>query len=343
MRPTVIEILLLIATIIFTGCNEESSENTFQTTVNENQTLTLASLEKIDNHPFYSMTYHGDYGFADYLNSGNHPSATFEGENTITSDYWACTCFATMDNNQNMVFGRNFDWMHRGSLLIFTDPPTGYASVSMVDIHYLGYDEINSPDSPKNRIGLLNAPFYPFDGMNEHGVTIALMAVSSANPPVDPDKKTIYTLDVIRLVLDYAKNTNEAVSLIQKYNISMPEPACHYLIADPSGASVIIEFVNNQMVVIENQDQWQVCTNFIVHGSEAPMQVSCWRYNTVYHTLKGSDGNITTSDAMNILNNVAQSNTMWSTVYDMVNKTVKVSVGRNYNKVYEFDSTTWFD
>lgn len=337
-----IKSLFLIVIFIFTGCNEESSENTILTDVNENQTLTLASLEKVDNYPFYRLTYCGDYGFIEYLNSGNHPSATVEDENKISLDNWACTCFTTLDKNHEMVFGRNFDWMHRGSLLVFTDPPTGYASVSMVDIHYLGYNETNSPDSPTNRVGLLNAPFYPFDGMNEHGVTIALMAVPYASPPFDPDKKTIYTLDVIRLVLDFAKNTNEAISLIQKYNISMPEPACHYLIADRSGTSIIIEFVNNQMVINKNQDRWNVCTNFIVHGTEAPELVSCWRYNTAYGMLKGANGNITTSDAMNILREVAQNNTMWSTVYDMVNKTVKVSVGRNYHEIYEFDSASWF-
>ena len=36
-----------------------------------------------------------------------------------------------------MVYGRNFDWQYSPALLLFTNPPDGYASVSMVDIEYL--------------------------------------------------------------------------------------------------------------------------------------------------------------------------------------------------------------
>ena len=37
-----------------------------------------------------------------------------------------------------MLLGRNFDWYEHPALILFTDPPDGYASVSMVDISYLG-------------------------------------------------------------------------------------------------------------------------------------------------------------------------------------------------------------
>ena len=41
------------------------------------------------------------------------------------------------------LFGRNFDWRYSPALLLFTDRPAagGYASVSMVDIAYLGFDD----------------------------------------------------------------------------------------------------------------------------------------------------------------------------------------------------------
>ena len=94
-----------------------------------------------------------------------------------------------------MLFGRNFDWEYSPAVLLFTHPPGGYASVSMVDIAYLGFDEdqVNSLTelTLEERQALLNAPEWPFDGMNEKGLVIGMAAVPPGQMPYDPDKKTI--------------------------------------------------------------------------------------------------------------------------------------------------------
>ena len=84
------------------------------------------------------------------------------------------------------------------------------------------------------------SPFLPFDGMNEKGVAIALLAVPEAEPPYDSNKITLNTTTAIRLVLDYAATVEEAVELLRNYNIYFSgDVECHYLIADASGQSVI--------------------------------------------------------------------------------------------------------
>ena len=52
-----------------------------------------------------------------------------------------CSLFAALGDPENRLFGRNFDWRYSPALLLFTDRPAGggYASVSMVDIAYLGF------------------------------------------------------------------------------------------------------------------------------------------------------------------------------------------------------------
>ena len=113
---------------------------------------TLGSLEQIDPFPLYTMVYKADYsqaGADDWI-----------GEESALS--WACSLFAVMGDPEDMFFGRNFDWDFSPALLLFTDPPDGYASVSMVDIAYLGYGEEKAfglTDLPlSERIGLLNTP-----------------------------------------------------------------------------------------------------------------------------------------------------------------------------------------
>ena len=306
---------------------------------------TLESLEKIENYPFYTMTYFGDYGFDEYLLTGSsYPGAenyplekNYQDKIEGLFSKAACTCFAAMGTSKSKVFGRNFDFNHRATLLLFTNPPDAYASVAMVDMYYCGYDGAQSLATLKEREILLQTPHLPFDGMNEHGVTIGMMAVPYSEPPYDPKKVTIYELAVIRLVLDYAKTTDEAVSLIEKYNVAVGSIPVHFLIADPSGQSAVIEFVNGKMEVIRNSEPWQVSTNFIIHGSKAPEQTSCWRYNTAYSDLKKVAGKITQDHAMTLLNSVSQSNTMWSVVFDMSRKNLLVTVGRNFNNVYQFE------
>ena len=115
----------------------------------------------------------------------------------------------------------------------------------MVDLNYFGFTRENPPDLHENRDNLLDTPWLPFDGMNEKGVAIGMMAVPYAEPPYDPNRMTLGEIELIRLVLDYAETVNHAISLIKKYNIRMEDPPVHYLIADSSGSSVIIEFFGN--------------------------------------------------------------------------------------------------
>ena len=60
----------------------------------------------------------------------------------------------------------------------------------------------------------LAAPFLPFDGMNEKGLAIALLAVPEAEAPYNPDKIMLNTTTAIRLVLDKAANVEEAIELL---------------------------------------------------------------------------------------------------------------------------------
>lgn len=54
------------------------------------------------------------------------------------------------------------------------------------------------------------------------------------------------------LVLDKAATVEEAIELLKQYNIYFSGGIeCHYLIADASGHSVIVEYVNQELCVVE--------------------------------------------------------------------------------------------
>jgi hypothetical protein len=337
-RYQLLIVFIVVCAFFLETCRTNSSPVEIIDGYNQQQLdqLTLASLKRVDDYPLYVMTYYGDYDFSEYLQTGNLDFSYVTTSYQPDSNPWACTCFAAMSPEGYPIFGRNFDWVNRACLLLFTNPPDAYASVSMVDLNYFGYNADNLPDASNNRERLLDTPFLPFDGMNENGVTIGMMAIPEAESPYDPQRITIGEIQVNRLVLDYAKNTEEAISLIQQYNVRMETPPIHYLIADPAGHSAIVEFVDGEMIVIRNDEPYHVCTNFIVLHSSAPSSVSCWRYRTAYSTLKEANGNISPKEAMDVLNQVSQSSTMWSLVYCMNTGKISVAVGRNYENVMEF-------
>lgn len=303
--------------------------------MSEAEGATLSSLEQIDDFPLYIMSY-----FAGYDHQVAETTSEYMKSEQFTA--WACSLFAVMGDPNDMLFGRNFDWDFSPALLLFTDPMDGYVSVSMVDIAYLGYGGANAfelTDLPlSERTGLLDAPYLPFDGMNEMGLVVGMAAVPDRGMDYDPEKETIDSLMVIREILDRAATVDEAVVILEKYNINMGSgPDLHYLIADKSGKSTLVEFSRVEMAVIPNRDPWHLATNFLVSETDTSPQGSCWRYNLILEQLRESNGQLNPRQALNLLGEAAQESTQWSIVYGISSGEVKVVMGRQYDTVHTLD------
>lgn len=294
------------------------------------ETRTLESLRQVDDHPLYVMHFYGDYAFDSEVLQAL-PAARSE-----AAPAWACTGFAALNPAGAPVFGRNFDWYDHAALLLFTDPPDRYASVSMVDISYLGYAGDMPPMS--ERQNLLHAPYVPFDGMNEQGLAVGMMAVPHGEGGTDPQEPTVDSLLLIRLLLDYAADVDEALALVENYNVDWGGgPPVHYLVADAAGRSAVIEYISGEPVVLRATEPWQVSTNFII--SEATPEganSACWRYNRSCQALEQAEGRLSPAEALALLEAVAQGSTIWSAVYDMAGGGVRVAMDGDYAQVYEF-------
>jgi len=304
---------------------------------------TLASLRQVDDYPLYTMHYYGRYEGAispaevvGRLGS----TARLKHEPPEQQPAWACSLFAALGDEENMLYGRGFDWEYSPAILLFTDPPNGFASVSMVDFAYLGFA---SPAQARGlmdlpltkRVTLLNAPFIPFDGMNECGLAIGMAAVPGSEMPYDPDKETIGSLRAIREMLDHACNVDAAIAVLQKYNVDMGGgPPIHYLIADRAGRSVLVEFYRGEMAIIPNQGAWHLATNFLRAAAGKDPQGECPRYDKINARLTETGGQATSQDAMDLLRQVSQPSTQWSIVYGMSSGDVNVAMGREYDDVH---------
>ncbi len=306
--------------------------------LSSDETATLSSLEKVDDHPLYTMRYFGTYERDSLTRSPNLALYETEGQHPKS---WACSLFAALGDTENMFFGRNLDWELSPALLLFTDPPDGYASVSMVGIAYLGFNETNAGTILElplvERQALLYAPFLPFDGMNEQGLTVGMAEVPPGLMSPDPEKETIGSLMVIREMLDRAETVDQAVDIIGSYNIDMEGgPPIHYLIADRTGHSALVEFYQGEMVVIRNDTPWHQATNFLRAAAGDSTEGICWRYDLISQQLTSHEGRFDVHAAMDLLNEVSVDWTQWSIVYGISTAEVNVVMGHRFDTIYTF-------
>ncbi len=302
------------------------------------------------------MTYYGDYGFDEFLEVGARNDADIEAFVTkrllkglpinlgVTGD--GCTAFVVKNESGDILFGRNFDFLYAPSLQLYTAPNNGYASVSTVNLAFAGYSGDNLPDgSFFDTFLTLAAPFLPFDGMNEKGLAIALLAVPKAEVPYNPDKITLNTTTAIRLVLDKAATVEEAIELLKQYNIYFSGGIeCHYLIADASGHSVIVEYVNQELCVVESETEYQIASNFIAYNGlnigEGFTEFE--RYDRVQNAIEENNGILEVSGAIQLLADVGVfdgdiDKLQWSVLYNLTTGKGGIFANRKTNNIIEFN------
>lgn len=303
----------------------------------------------------YTMTYDGDYGFDAFLEIGASSDADIEAFVTkrllkglpieLNVSDAGCTAFVSRNEEGDIIYARNFDFLYAPFLQVYTNPDNGYVSVSTVNLSFAGYGEGNLPSSGISFQNFLTlaTPFLPFDGMNEKGVCIALLAVPEVWMIDDPDKITLNTTTAIRLVLDKAATIDEAVELLRKYNIYFSgDVTCHFLIADATGKSVIVEYYDNGLQVVESDTDYQIASNFIAyHGLNIGEGYTEFdRYDAVEKVLLNNN-TVTMEDCEKLLNTVGiydgeTDKLQWSVVYNLTDKTGRIWPYRDTGEAWDF-------
>ena len=322
-----------------------------------NELRSLATIHVLNDHPLLRMTYYGDYGFDDFLKTGASSDRDIEQFVTrrllrglpvdlgITEAGGGCTVFMVKSETGDILFCRNYDFPYTPAMQVFTAPDSGYRSVSTVELDFLGYTKDFMPSGVNfDSINALAAPFLPWDGMNEKGFAIALLAVPEARGPDDADKVTLNTTTAIRLVLDKAATVDEAVELMRQYNIYFSAGIkCHYLIADRAGNSVLVEYWDGALQTVAPAEDYHVASNFIAYGGlnigEGYSEFE--RYETVKAAIEENGGFLTEQQAIGLLAKVGvyaggESKLQWSVVYNLTTGDGKIFMHRDVNTTSSF-------
>ena len=125
---------------------------------------------KLMNIHCITMEYKGDYGNGWILGSGRLQwSGTGEicswqiaERSAVRNQYSKSGMFYISGENEESdgyLFGRNFDLNASPGMFVRTQPEDGYASISMVNLGFIGYGEEKLPDSMKDALLTLAAPY----------------------------------------------------------------------------------------------------------------------------------------------------------------------------------------
>lgn len=216
---------------------------------------TISTIEKITNYDeynLYRMDIKYDYNLDNVINYGIDDTQSLV--DAIVKESlpllpihmdvpdFGCSAFSIKDTDSNVLMGRNYDFKNdSSSMLLYCTPKDGYKSVAFAALDNISANAADS--SIKSKLACLTAPFVCLDGMNEKGVSIAVLTLDSEPTHQKTGKPTIATSLAIRLVLDKADTTEKAVELLKQYDmLASAGRDYHFYITDASGDGRVVEY-----------------------------------------------------------------------------------------------------
>ena len=359
-----------------------------------NEIFTVASMklvrERNDDHldgAVYTMHVKGDFYLDDFVAQGgvkNDSELINFVTNKITKGLIkmnisdpdiGCSSFTAKSESGDVLFGRNYDFSKTNTCIVFTEKNKGrHASISTVDPQFLGMDVDKNVEGLMNKITCLAASYAPLDGINDAGVSCGIyMTYQGGDKTVatnqNTDKPDFTSTTLLRLILDYADNIEEAVEIASTYDLhDSANTSYHYMVADASGRSAILEWVGKTDATdndgskrelkvtyndadahigkVEADADYQVITNFIIQpgyydDSPAEDKKGYDRYERIYQELNKTNGVVKDEKAaMDILGIVGRRTwknddgngcTVHSVVYNLTDKTMMWIPNENYD------------
>ena len=359
-----------------------------------NEIMTASSMKLIrdrnDEHldgAVYTMHVKGDFYLDKFVEQGGVKSDT-ELINFITDNITkglidmgisdpeiGCSSFTAKTKDGDVLFGRNYDFSKTNTCIVFTEKNEGrHASISTVDLQFLGIDVDKNVEGIMDKITCLAAPYAPLDGINDAGVSCGIyMTYQGGEETVstnqNTDKPDFTSTTLLRLILDYADNVEEAVEIASAYDLhDSAKTSYHYMVADSTGKSAILEWVGESDATdndgskrvlkvtyndddahigeMEGETDYQVITNFIIQDgyydeSEPSDKKGYDRYEKIYEELNKTNGIVEDENAaMDILEIVGRRTwknddgngcTVHSAVYNLTDKTMMWVTNENFD------------
>lgn len=309
-----------------------------------------SSVKKLSDNLYY-MEYEGDYGFSEFLERGGADSeekmANFIIEQMSGGFYkpqveevsldFGCSALSVKGESYCLM-GRNYDWegSSGNAMIIHTKPSNGYESYSTTWLDFLGFGEGFAPEDFSQKYMSIAAIYVPLDGINEKGLCVAdLIAGDNEVTKQNTEKGDLTTTSAIRLILDRAANVEEALKLLKEYDMNSSIGMAHHLaISDREGNSVVVEYVNGEMIATKTD----IVTNHYLAEGER-FGVGNEESHRRFEKIQDMKNSVVSTELMaECMESVSyEKETQWSIVYDKNSLTMDFYSKRNFDCPLSFD------
>ena len=201
---------------------------------------------------------------------------------------FACSSlFCSSDNIK--LHGRNYDFTLMGLDQLIGGSSTSKLRPFVDPVIVL---EITPTDKGFKNVSVVSHDLFAlFDGMNEYGLSIALLAVENNGFLEERNYEAVYEILVPRILLERCKTVEEAVILFEKMPKLIEFIPVHYIVADRAGHSAVLEWEcsKKQHGVFYSKTENLACTNHFLSSVQdsshlAHYENSKMRLNTLLKT-----------------------------------------------------------
>lgn len=171
----------------------------------------------------------------------------------------ACSTFC-LNKGDELVFGRNFDWMVGEGLVIVNK--SGMEKTALVNENAAHWT---------SKYGSVTFNLYgrefPMDGVNEAGLVVACLWLEEATYPEPDDRACLNDLQWVQYQLDNFSTVEEVINSNSIIRITPGSVPLHFLVCDGGGACATVEFLDNEMVYDYMAGPYKALTNDIYKSS----------------------------------------------------------------------------
>ena len=317
------------------------------------------SAEKLDDGLYY-MEYKGDDGFKELMDRGGCNDVSVLASYVmefLSKGYFkpdsinvpikpvGCSTLTVKTPEDGVMMARNFDYPYGTALIMHTIPDEGYESITTFSTDFFGFGENYKPEGFKNQYMALTGLFMALDGLNEKGLAIAVLdAGDKVVTRQNTSKPDLTTTTAVQYLLKNAANINEALALLEASDMnSDPGSAYHFSMADATGRSVAVEYVDNQMVVTESPfvTNHYLCEEKFLVG----LHEGDHRHEKLMEQYDAAGGVMNADQLTETIASVAQlpekgaivGGTLWTMVMDLSHPSVTYYSLRHFDKPFHFE------
>ena len=317
------------------------------------------SAEKLDDGMYY-MEYKGDDGFKELMDRGGCNDISVLASYVmefLSKGYFkpdsidppikpvGCSTLTVKTPEDGVMMARNFDYPYGTALIMHTIPDEGYESITTFSTNFFGFGENYKPEGFKNQYMALAGLFMALDGLNEKGLAIAVLdAGDKVVTRQNTSKPDLTTTTAVQYLLKNAANIDEALVLLKASDMnSDPGSAYHFSMADATGRSVAVEYVENQMVVTESPF---VTNHYLCEWKfQTGLHESDHRHEKLMEQYDAAGGVMNADQLTETIASVTQlpekgaivGGTLWTMVMDLTHPSVTYYSLRHFNKPFHFE------